>query len=123
MELMQQIFAKKVAIILIEHLGRLQRNSLKIKYSNSDDNSISDIYQTHVYSKKLHYKLPRYFINYSQRQDSELPPEQLPHKQQNMYYFRQDNQENMKNFQQENDANDSSIANEGSLSQYIQSNK
>ncbi|GBP96151.1 hypothetical protein EVAR_100843_1 [Eumeta japonica] len=121
MEPMQQVFAKNViaAIIMEGELGLLHRNSVQI---NTPTVTITPSY-TRSTSTPTSYSStpsPGYFINYSQRQYSELPSEQLPHNQQNMHYFQQNNQQNMNNFQQEDDADN---ANEDTLSKYIQFNK
>ncbi|XP_047543352.1 uncharacterized protein LOC125075687 [Vanessa atalanta] len=57
---------------------------------------------------------PPNYNNYSPQQNSELPSEELPHYQQNVYYSQQDNRQNMDNSQQENDDKD--------MSQYIKFN-
>lgn len=129
MEERQQIFAKNaIAVIIMEgQLGLLHRNSVKI---NSPTVTITPTptftRSTPTPTNYSSTPLPLYTINYSQQQNSELSPEQLPQNQQNTYYLQQNNQQNMNNFQQENDADDDAMANEifsDSLSQYIQLNK
>lgn len=109
MEPTQQIFAKSAiaAIIMEGQLGLLHRNSVKI---NTPTVTITP---SPTYARST--PTPTNYNSTPSPRYSELPPEELPHYLQNMYYPQQDNQQNMDNSQQENDAND--------MSQYIKFNK
>ncbi|KAL4720622.1 hypothetical protein ACJJTC_015250, partial [Scirpophaga incertulas] len=80
MEPTQQIFAKSAiaAIIMEGQLGLLHRNSVKI---NSPTVTItpSPTRSTPTPTNYNSTPSPRYFINYSPQQNSEHPPEELPH--------------------------------------------